>query len=1550
MVGRFESDYFGNLKKFFHIVKIVLVTVAVLIGAAFIMIQSPRVQTAAARFVSAKLRESVDADIRIGKIHLRPFNTLVIEDLLILDTSPALPPETMEGVTPVDTFFRAGSIIAGFSLDGLLTGNGLKVSMAKVRDAQMNLVIEGEESVNLSRIFGLKHSENDTVPAYEGELFSVKDVRVENMGFRMLNYSPDAKIPEGTYLSARTPDGRREQAGIDWTDMEITDIFCKGRNLRMKGGIMTGKVTEMSFRERSGFNCRCLSAEARVGDGKAIVSDISLKDDFSNLHVPLYMMSFDSVEDFSDYINRVKMDGVVDESYLDFRTLTFFAPSLRDTELKTRVSGSMSGPVRDMNFRNIRARLADGSFAGTLNGRLSGVPDVENMTMDATLTHCMFSSSGVDALVNAWTDERIDFRKFARGCRFMMNCRVDGKLNDMRVRPEISSLIGSLDADIKFSDLVTEGRPIFMDAVLRTKDLDAGKIAGIDALRQCSLETGVRMRLPDGKGTELQMEIDSLKISRMNFMGYDYGRIAAAGELTENAFDGKIVCNDPNLNFLFQGTFALSGNTNNSLYKFYANVGHADLHAMKLDRRRISRLRFRTGANFVRTGGQDLIGKIEIGGLVLENASGIHEIGDAELTSITKDEIYRIKFSSGFLDALYSGTGSPGEFLSDLQDITTRRDLPMLSGGVSGEWEGRTYEIGMNFHDSRDLLSFLVPGFYIADSTSVRMDISADGRMSAGISSPRIAFNNSYLRNFHAEFNNGDDNLTGSAGSDLIKIGELATLENSMLKMYADNNRFGVGFRYDNGEDSGNSGELYALGELGKVAGGAGLSLRLLPSVVNLNSRRWSIHEAIFGISGNGAEIRSFELTSDEQRLSVSGGVSKTSTDTLTVELNRFDIGIINPLVTPNPGLSGKMTGTAMLTSPLNDKSILFNAVCDSTFIAGEEVGILTARCGWDKTFNRFDIDLKNDIGGRSTVTADVRYTPSSRGIEAGIALDGLNIGYARPYVSEIFNRFEGELYGRISVDGPITSPEISSENMRIDEGVLSLAFTNVPYQVSGPVHLDSEGAHFDGVSVTDRFGSGGSVNGAILFGGFENPAIELSADIRGMECLDTTPSLNPDFYGHLFASGSLRISGPFSAMTLDIDAVTEKTGSLHIPIPNTSVAGGTDLLRFKEDGKTVWIDPYEEMIGRLKKQAGEAGDFSLNLRVGATPGVTAFVEIDRESGNMLSANGSGLIELGMKGEDFSINGNYSINSGNYKFVALGLAARDFQIKEGSSIRFNGDIMESSLSIDAVYKTKASLSTLIADTSAVSTRRTVECGIRLSDKLKNPRLGFSINVPDIDPTVKSKVESALSTDDKIQKQFLSLIISNSFIPDEQSGIVNNSTLLYSNVSEVMANQLNNILQKLDIPVDLGLNYQPNSKGNDVFDVAVSTQLFNNRVVVNGNIGNRQYKSGGSTNDVVGDIDIEIKLNRSGTLRLNLFSHSADQYTNYLDNSQRNGLGLGCQMEFNGIRDEDRTELTTLKVEPRDTVKTRKTVKTQDTVKARKTGTLESTRAGRASKR
>lgn len=101
-----------------------------------------------------------------------------------------------------------------------------------------------------------------------------------------------------------------------------------------------------------------------------------------------------------------------------------------------------------------------------------------------------------------------------------------------------------------------------------------------------------------GKGHN-RLRIDTLSVGRLSVLGYDYSNISAAGTFSDNAFDGRIVCGDPNLNFLFQGLFTLSDKTSNGLYKFYASIGYADLHALRLDKRENSKISGRVNANYM---------------------------------------------------------------------------------------------------------------------------------------------------------------------------------------------------------------------------------------------------------------------------------------------------------------------------------------------------------------------------------------------------------------------------------------------------------------------------------------------------------------------------------------------------------------------------------------------------------------------------------------------------------------------------------------------------------------------------------------------------------------------------------------------------------------------------------------------------------------------------------------------------------------------------------------------------------------------------------------
>ena len=796
----------------------------------------------------------------------------------------------------------------------------------------------------------------------------------------------------------------------------------------------------------------------------------------------------------------------------------------------------------------------------------------------------------------------------------------------------------------------------------------------------------------------------------------------------------------------------------------------------------------------------------------------------------------------------------------------------------------------------------------MADSSNVRFHISRDGRLDGDIKSSRLAFKDKYLRNLRCHIDNTDDALNSKIIASEVRLGrDLAFSDNTML-LYANDNHIGMRYLFDNHTDTESSGELNLIGELSRdEADSLVIAARTLASNFSIGSSEFSINPGTIQLRGREIHIDGISIENGDQNISIDGGLSPYRSDELQVKLSRVDCGLIETIMGGSVALDGLLSGEAKVLSPTGNGGLGFSArmVCDSTSISSYNAGTVRIAADLDNQSHKLAFRLRNVMGSQSTIDASGSYDMGEKTVTANANLNGFNIGYASSLLTSVFSELSGELSGSVKVDGHLGDLDIRSEGMKLGNGLLKVGYTNVPYHLDGDISIDKEGVHFDKVGIRDDQRGSGNVTGGILFNHFKDIEFDTHMAVENMEAFNTDATTGEPIYGNFFATGRVNITGPLSALTLEVDATTAREGSIHIPL--SGVAGSSkksNILEFKEPEVVRYVDPYEEMMKTITTQARKSSEVKFKFKVIANQGTQAVLELDRESGNVLAGRGSGdiNIDLNPARNIFNIGGDYTLENGDFTFNALGLVSKNFSISSGSSIKFNGDIMDSDLDIDARYSVKTSLASLISDTTSVSSRRTVECGLQISEKLNNPKLSFSIDIPDLDPTTKSLVETSLNTDDKIQKQFLALLVTNNFLPSDQSGIVNNSSMLFSNVTEIMAGQLNNILQRLDIPLDLGLNYQPNEGGTDIFDVAVSTQLFNNRVTVNGNIGNRQYGISGTNEDVVGDLDIELKLDKAGSVRMSLFSHSADQYTNYLDNTQRNGIGIGYQKEFNTLTD------------------------------------------------
>ena len=79
-------------------------------------------------------------------------------------------------------------------------------------------------------------------------------------------------------------------------------------------------------------------------------------------------------------------------------------------------------------------------------------------------------------------------------------------------------------------------------------------------------------------------------------------------------------------------------------------------------------------------------------------------------------------------------------------------------------------------------------------------------------------------------------------------------------------------------------------------------------------------------------------------------------------------------------------------------------------------------------------------------------------------------------------------------------------------------------------------------------------------------------------------------------------------------------------------------------------------------------------------------------------------------------------------------------------------------------------------------------------------------------------------------------------------------------TEMLSNQLSNWLSQISNDFDIGFTYRP---GNEVstqeVEVALSTQFFNDRMLVDGNVSNTNNTSNQNTSNIVGDVNVEYKI-------------------------------------------------------------------------------------------
>ncbi len=1473
-----------------------LLSLLAILVAGYIALQLPATQTFIIQKIVTAASEHIDGEVNIGRVHYIFFNKIILQDISIVSKEQSEHLDSLrENFNHSDTLLSCRKLSVSIHGADLFKQN-IRLKRIKLNDGVFNLQNEGGNNTNLSRIFKIdKNKVKDTTKRGFPINLLAERLKIDNFRFTLNN--PDKYIYKGDSI-------------INFANLRVSDINIDIDRVRIERDTIFGTIRKIEGRDQSGFRLAKLSGNVEVSAKEARIKNLQLADSYTKVNARYFFMQYKSAKDLSNFVNLVRLGIDLNETYFSFKTIGRIAPKMSKSTLGLFISGKVEGPVRDLRSNRLEVKSESGQTFMELNCKLTGLPDIYQTMSSVDIKNCYTTSEDITRIISSLNGVPIEgfLKRLSPNIQYNFKGGLMGLPHDFVAHGTISSDIGSIKLDLLLkNDDIKNGFVIQGNA--QSYDFNVGSLIANDNLGEVSMRTSLSALFSKSNGPSIS--IDSLRVSKLGFNKYDYSNIFAIGKYDKQIFDGRIICHDPNLDFIFHGLLSFS-KTESNKYNFYADIPYANLAALNIDNRdSVSILKTRTIANFTSTSNNDIVGNISVQNTTYTNSKGNFNIGTIKLNSHAANNDYSSTITAPFINATYNGTAPFTSFIekakalaiqenisnfinkesitnsNDLQDIIDKKD---------------EYSLSITTLKTASVCELLLPGLYLQDNTRIQAKIDTCNTMDVRVLSGRVAVNQNYLKNLDIDINNRDSMLNINMFSENIRLAGMR-LDSSALSIKGRNNVLDARFGFKNDSTEDNRANL----ESSIVFNPLGVSVQIKEnSFITLKGEKWSVMPNSLSFADSSITINGFTLQNKEQHLTAGGILNGKERDSLDIGLENFDIDIFNLFLNRPFDVKGLFSGSANISTHSGNTNIFLDITGDSVSVYKNPVGIMRILSRWDDPLERFKVLISTKLNGKSNLMVTGYYKPKENYINLDGELDDLSVCYFEPFLSSLISKTKGTLSGDLSLKGKLNQLKLEGDNCEFKDFGFIVNYTQVPYTLNGPVSLDEKGIYAKNLVITDQFGNKGRVMGGLKYNYFRNPVLDTRLEFLNLQCLETNENQNEAFYGNAFATGFMNIKGPFNNIALDINVTPSENTALHIPLSSSSTATQTNLLTFKEPEHAVIEDPYEIIMQSHQKEKKSASQMQVNLRANMNTNAEMFIEINKSLGDIIKANGNGNVSLDINPSKdvFDIFGDYNINQGSYKFVmpGFGFAAKDFIIQPGGTIHFNGDISNTTINLTATYKTKAAINTLIADTSAVSTRRNVNCEIIMSGNLMNPELAFNIDIPDLDPTTKVRVESALNTEGKIQKQFAALLISGGFLPDEQGGITNNSTILYSNVSELLSNQINNIFQQLGIPLDLGFNYQPGEKGTtDIFDVAVSTQLFNNRLLINGNIGNDPYASS-NNKSVIGNVDVEYKLDKSGRLRMSVFSHAADQYSNYLDDSQRSGIGISYQQEFNRLSD------------------------------------------------
>ena len=1476
------------IKKIGRILLIIIVVIIMIPAISFLLAQTPRVQDFFVNYLTETLSKNTGAQIRIGKASYTIFNKIVLNDVLFEDHNG----DTLLAVRRLDLRLREFNPY----------GKVFRFGRADLYEPDFRMITDTSGVMNLSRYIDAIRSNkaSDTTKSIK---ISFSDIEIFNGSFTLLNRDDTIGSQRGH---------------VNFKDLRISSLNTKVRDLSIVSDSVSMDIRNMTFTESGGFNCKSLNMSATViGNGLAF-RHVDILTDSSSIVAEKIVLRPQGEAGWSDFINKVRFDIVLEDSWLHSGDLAQFVRPLGGVNETVSLSGRVSGTVAEMKGRNISIQYAGSTRMG-FDFDISGLPSVSDSYL-----HIVFH----EMLTRAEDIERI-------GLPGSKVIKLPAIVYDLGMISYEGSFTGFTTDFVSFGTLTTEigsfntdlsvrpdGKEMFnFKGLLKARDVDLAYIThNSEMFGGLWLHGNVEGSMKSFKHLSANINgiIDSVEIN-----DYLYRNVSLEGTYIDRIWDGAVTVRDKNINMDILGRFDLEKEMPE--FDFTMNIAHVDLHKLNIIK---SDTAFRATAlltaSFKGTGIDNMDGDLRLINSSIQNSNGRINIYDFLISSVRNKGIPQLTLKSDFADAEVRGAFSFDDIKNTVSLVLAElfpSKFPAPSKRLAEDVPASDFTFDARIKKIDKLNEFLATGLSIADGSRLSGHFMSEPAMTVTqFRSGAVKYAGIRMGNMQVNGSFTHDRGALSVTADTVLLPNKSEMANFILEASGYRDTIDLDIKWDNKDTDRTLGDISAKGffsinELRKPV----FIIGVLPSHFNINHVQWAISPARVVVDSTSAYFDNILINSKNNFVRLDGRLSSDKDDKLILSFEGLNLSYLNNLI-KKPGavqdetsidmtFGGAMKGD-IIVSDVYDEMLFESSIDVRNFMMNNNrYGLVNIRTEWDPRQKAVVINVSNDYEGSKFFNISGTYSPASKIADMTVSAFRMPLDVVNPFVKSFASDLRGVGSGTVGIHGRFKQLLLSGSIMAEDAS-MKVDFLQTRYSFSDSVRFNPRGIEFRNIKIYDEKKNQGIVNGNLYHSSFKNFRINLDFNVDKMLIINTRPKDNEYFYGTAYATGYAGIRGTPEKITFNISAKTEDNTEFFVPLNSSAIVSDYPYIIFVNTKKEEEAARERENIF-LKQD--ETSKIELNFDLEVTPAAEVQLIMDATSGDVIRGTGAGKLNISLNTRgDLKMAGDYVIENGDYLFTLGDILNKRFSVEQGGTISWNGAVDDANINIRAIYKLKASLYDIYPD-EAFKERIPVECLLSLSEKLMNPVIKFDINLPTADEETKEYLKLAINTEEELSRQFLYLLVMNSFYPDPEMYVSNSggsqgtpltdpksASAIGVTTTEMLSNQLSKWLSQISNDFDIGFNYRP---GNEItpqeVEVALSTQLLNDKVVLNGNVDLGGKMSNTQASNISGDFNIDFKLTEK--LRFKVFNRSNNNLF-YETAPYTQGFGIFFRRDFDQFKD------------------------------------------------